>query len=191
MKKIITSIAIACMVGTMLAGCSKEQHTQPSTESVKETQSVESETKETTAPETEENTETVEDTKSEVTTVDITPGTNMTDAAELPLNAKASGTVESGETAWYSFTTGDREGVTYRVMIVNTTSGKDEAIVEGRVCDEYGDEVGGTSHFVYDDGTPENIDVEKASATTTYYISLKVEPFRDDTDYTIAVKPME
>lgn len=174
------------MTTAMLAGCSKEQAAQPSTESTTKTQSVENNETETETQEA--------DTTSEPTTVDIMPGTSMSEAAELPLNATTTGTVESGQSVWYSFTTGDTEGMTYKVMMENVTSDPDKthAIYEGHVCDEYGETVGGTSHFVrIEDTAPEVITVEKAKANTTYYISLDVQAFRDDTDFTIVVKPVE
>ena len=184
-KKIIMPLVISCMIGTF-TGCSTQQTAAPANTEQESTQQ-ESETTVTEEKET-----TVEpESKETITTADIAPGTNMSEAAELPLNTQTTGTVETGQTLWYAFTTGNEEGMSYRVMIVNTTSDNDKSIIEGHVCDEYGDEVGGSSHFVYGDGTPETIDIEKADANATYYISLKVENFREDTDYTLIVKPLE
>ena len=188
-KKIIMPLVISCMIGTF-TGCSQQTATPANT--VEETKQQESTQQETETTVTEEKETSVEpESKETVTTADIVPGTNMSEAADLPLNTQTTGTVETGQTLWYAFTTGDTEGTSYRVMIVNTTSDNDKSIIEGHVCDEYGDEVGGSSHFVYGDGTPETIDIEKADAGTTYYISLKVENFREDTDYTLVVKPLE
>ena len=188
-KKIIMPLVISCMIGT-LAGCSTQQTATPTTTEQEATQQ-ETETEVTEVTEEKETAVESEPEKETVTTADIVPGTNMSESAELPLNTQTAGTVESGQAVWYSFTTGDTEGASYRVMIVNTSSGNDKAIMQGHVCDEYGDEVGGSSHYVYNDGTPETIDIEKSSANSTYYISLEVENFREDTDYTIVVKPME
>lgn len=182
------TLTIACMIGTF-TGCS--QQTAAPANTVEETKQQESTQQEPETTVTEEKESSVESEKETITTADIAPGTNMSEAADLPLNTQTAGTVETGQTLWYSFTTGDTEGASYRVMIVNTTSDNDKSIIEGHVCDEYGDEVGGSSHFVYGDGTPETIDIEKADANATYYISLKVENFREDTDYTLIVKPLE
>ena len=155
-KKIIMTLTIACMIGTF-TGCS--QQTAAPANTVEETKQQESTQQEPETTVTEEKESSVESEKETITTADIAPGTNMSEAADLPLNTQTAGTVETGQTLWYSFTTGDTEGASYRVMIVNTTSDNDKSIIEGHVCDEYGDEVGGSSHFVYGDGTPETIDI--------------------------------
>lgn len=186
-KKVIMPIVICCMLGATSTGCAR-QTTTADTATATEQQDLETEQQDIETNETEQqDLETNETTKETETTVDIVPGTNMSDAAELPLNTQTAGTVEAGQTVWYSFTTGDTES--YRVIMVNTSSDK-TPVIEGRVYDEYGDGVGGQSHFVYNTGTPETIDIEKADAESIYYISLQGDT-REDIDYTVVVKPIE
>ena len=115
----------------------------------------------------------------------------MSDAAQINLEQEVSGTVETNGAAWYSFTTGPEDEMDYKILLVNTTADDTEAVIEGSVLDEFGESVAGEYNYAYSDGTPCVMTLEKAKANTTYYISLTVEGYNNDTGYKVVVKPVE
>ena len=163
-RKVLTILLISCMAGAMLAGCGNQSGSDTgkgnSAKSSKET------------------------------TAEIAPGDNMSDAAELPLNTKVENEIYSGQTQWYAFTTGDEEGVDYGAIFVNTTPKDEEGdhTLEGMVRTEFGEEIGGGSHYVDAGESAETITIERAEPNTTYYIGVKLESFREDAGYTLVVK---
>lgn len=190
-KKIIAALMAVCMMGVVLAGCggSKDETTGATevTTAATETEG----TKEEVSDPTKESTEAKTETKTEAQDADVEAGTNMSDAAQISLEQKASGTVETNGAAWYSFTTGPEDKMDYKVLLVNTTADDTEAVIEGSVLDEFGESVAGEYNYAYSDGTPCVMTIEKAKANTTYYISLTVSGYNNDTGYTVVVKPVE
>lgn len=187
LKKIIAAVMAVCMMGVVLAGCggSKDETTgaTEATTVAVETEGTKEEASETTEEKTEAKTEAEDD--------DVEAGTNMSDAAQIGLEQEVAGTVESAGAAWYSFTTGPEDEMDYKVLLVNTTADDTEAVIEGSVLDEFGESVAGKYNYAYNDGTPCVMTIEKAKANTTYYISLTVSGYNNDTGYTVVVKPVE
>lgn len=190
-KKIIAALMAVCMMGVVLSGCGgSKDETTGATEAT--TAATETEgTKEEVSDPTKESTEAKTEAKTEAQDADVEAGTNMSDAAQISLEQKASGTVETNGAAWYSFTTGPEDKMDYKVLLVNTTADDTEAVIEGSVLDEFGESVAGEYNYAYSDGTPCVMTIEKAKANTTYYISLTVSGYNNDTGYTVVVKPVE
>lgn len=187
-KRIIAVLMAVCMIGAVLAGCGgSNDETTGATEATTASAETEGTTEETT--DTAEAT-TEEATVEEATAGNVEAGTNMSDATEISLEQKVSGTVEAGGAAWYSFTTGSEEA-DYNIVVVNTTSGDDRAIIDGAVYNEAGESIAGSYNYAYGNGVPSTMKIEKAAANTTYYVCLTVENFNSDTGYTVVVKTAE
>lgn len=204
-RKALAILLISCIVGTMTIGCGSapvsdsgnaaevtqetEEISEPETapEPVQEDTSDEAE--DTEIPSSTAETEEAEP-KQQETTAEIAPAENMSDAPDLPLNTKVRNEIYSGQTQWYTFTTGEESGVDYGVIFVNTTSADEpgDHTVEGMVRNEFGEEVGGGYHFVDAGESAETITIERAEPNTTYYIGVKLESFRKDSGYTLVVK---
>lgn len=178
MKKIITILSLIAVMGTMIVGCSSNSQSPSNSES--------SEKENTNA--NSENSNDVSEENLTVDAADIIAGSEMSSAGDLPFNTKVTGLVESGKTAWYSFTTDNTERGTYKVLSENITDGE-ETTMEVIVYDEYGTVLAGDYNYVKNDGQVGTVTLEKADANTTYYIGINVKPFDNDCDYNITVKP--
>lgn len=199
-RKILAILLISCITGTMAAGCGSAPVSDSgnNTDISQETQEPEidsapvQEDSSDEAQESEPQSNTAEESepKQAETTAEIVPAENMSDAPDLPLNTKVENEIYSGQTQWYSFTTGEESGVDYGAIFVNTTPGDEpgDHTVEGMVRNEFGEEVGGGYHFVDAGESAETITIERAEANTTYYIGVKLESFRKDSGYTLVVK---
>lgn len=190
-KKAMAAFMAVCMMGVVLAGCGGSDdgatETIEGTAAVTETEAI----KEETTSETAEEKTTEKETEENTTAENLEAGTNMSEAVHIDLEQEAAGTVEAGTAVWYAFTTGDDEKMDYRVLVVNTTSGDSEAVIDGYIYNELGEPVVSGYNYAYSDGKPMTMTVEKAPANTTYYICLNVEGYYHDTDYTVVVKPIE
>lgn len=113
----------------------------------------------------------------------ITAGTNQINAAMVKPGIKVTGTVESGNYAWFGFTTGKMKGDPYAISFVNTTAGTD--YLYGYLYDEYGNELGNTS--ANSDGVPVTINTDELEADTSYYICLTPR-LSENLGYAVSVK---
>ncbi len=179
-KKIITILSIVAVMGTMIVGCSSTPESPSNPEP--------SEKEDANANVDSENSNDTSEENVTVDATDIVAGSEMSSAGELPFNAKATGLVESGKTAWYSFTTDSTERGTYKVLSENITDGE-ETTMEVVIYDEDGTALAGDYNYVKNDGQVGTATLEKADANTTYYIGINVKPFDNDCDYNITVKP--
>ena len=180
MKKIIATLSLVTVMGTMIIGCSSSSEPSSNSEPSKKEDTNANVDSEDSKDSSEENVE--------VNAADVIAGSEMSSAGELPFNAKATGLVESGKTAWYSFTTDNTERETYKVLSENITDGE-ETTMEVVIYDEDGTALAGDYNYVKNDGQVGTATLEKADANTTYYIGINVKPFDNDCDYNITVKP--
>lgn len=189
-RKVLAILLASCITSTIAVGCGSAPVSDSgnNTEISQETQEPETDS----APVQEDASDEAQESepKQTETTAEIEPAENMSDAPDLPLNTKVEHEIYSGQTQWYSFTTGEESGVDYGVIFVNTTSADEpgDHTVEGMVRNEFGEEVGGGYHFVDAGESAETITIERAEANTTYYIGVKLESFRKDSGYTLVVK---
>lgn len=179
-KKIIATLSLVTVMGTMIIGCSSSSEPSSNSEPSKKEDTNANVDSEDSKDSSEENVE--------VNAADVIAGSEMSSAGELPFNAKATGLVESGKTAWYSFTTDSTERGTYKVLSENITDGE-ETTMEVVIYDEDGTALAGDYNYVKNDGQVGTATLEKADANTTYYIGINVKPFDNDCDYNITVKP--
>lgn len=180
MKKIIATLSLVTVMGTIIIGCSSSSEPSSNSEPSKKEDTNANVDSEDSKDSSEENVE--------VNAADVIAGSEMSSAGELPFNAKATGLVESGKTAWYSFTTDSTERGTYKVLSENITDGE-ETTMEVVIYDEDGTALAGDYNYVKNDGQVGTATLEKADANTTYYIGINVKPFDNDCDYNITVKP--
>lgn len=193
-QKMIAALVLICMAMTIFTGCGIGQPFNNENDAVSQKESsqtagenLNSQTNSDTADSSKQsNTQKVP----QETTADIAPGTDMSHSAELPLYTKVENEIYSGQTHWYSFTTGQENQVDYAVVLVNTTPGDTEGdhTVQGMLMNEFGEELGGGYHYVYSDGKPTTITLERAEANTTYYVGIKLENYSEDSGYTLVVK---
>lgn len=120
----------------------------------------------------------------------LVPGTNQNNAAMLPMGAKVSGSHNPGMYDWFSFTTGEVEGTTYYLSLMNKTV--DSAGLEGSVYDEYGDRITfvGDWEPAYSSGKPSTFNTDKLQPDTTYYVQLSSEG-EQAIEYSLALKSSE
>lgn len=201
LKKIILALTISCMVGTSLVGCSllgnatKETTEEPQAEQTEQTETEPEEQQaepETTEPETQEQTtqeQTAQPQTNEQSGGAITPGTNMSEAGQIPLNEKYAGSLIPKESAWFAFTTGS-EPTIYNITFVNTSADQDYRL-SGDVYTEYGDKIFYGSYDAMRDGKPVTIKADKLETNTTYYVCLSSNAFQGQMNYTIVVKPVD
>lgn len=120
-------------------------------------------------------------------TVKAETNTNINTAIEVPLGAGVHGTVKKDESAWLSFTTGDRAGATYNATFVDDSTKSD--CIQGKLMDEYGTDMdmNGELHYADNDGVPETITSNQLQPNTTYY--LRITPHNGyDCDYSVTFK---
>lgn len=99
-------------------------------------------------------------------------GSNQMDAMPIPIGTKILGKVETNQTLWYAFTTGDKENEVYRLTSVNHSM-IDESNSEELVIDVY-DEMGeGIGHMRLEtNGVPTTLNLSDLEPNTTYYVSM-------------------
>lgn len=118
----------------------------------------------------------------------VAAGTNINDAVPLSFGTRVRGTLSEGNQAWFSFTTGEEEGVTYNATYVNDTA--DGEAISGILCDEYGTMLEGKSNLydAYGNGIPISFSQNTLKPNTTYYVVLGCSSNNEDADYSITVK---
>lgn len=198
-RKIITTLLLFCMVATIFTGCGIGQtfnggnnatDQKESSQTTGENSGSQNDSDVVDSTDEQSNEEEESSEKTEEKIADIAPGTDMAHASELPLYTKVENEIYSGQTHWYSFTTGKQDKKDYGVVLVNTTPGDEEGdhTLQGMVMDEFGEELGGGYHYFSSDGKPMTITIKRAEANTTYYVGITLENFREDSGYTLVVK---
>ena len=108
---------------------------------------------------------------SDISETEIRGGTNMDDAAQLPMNTKVYGTLHDGRNMYYSFHTGPDAGSSYQITVIDKTPF--DARIGFYVFDLPGSELAGAS--AYGDGIASTLTVDGLSPDTDYFIRLIVQ----------------
>lgn len=113
-----------------------------------------------------------------VSAEEVKPGTNMDDAALIPLDTKVSGTVAKDENLWFAFNTGAEENAPYQISFINKTPDSPNLVLG--LFDQYGDRLKQPEAGA--DGAMRTEEVTDLAANTTYYILL-----RGNSEYSLTI----
>ena len=118
---------------------------------------------------------------------EITAGTNMYDAGEMPLNTNVPGHIKGDyrdtTSAWYSFTTGSTAETEYTVVCTNTSPGT--CSLDFVLYDDLGAEL--AQNQAENNGVTSTIVSSELTPDTTYYIQVSLNLW-DDIDFILSVK---
>ena len=116
----------------------------------------------------------------------VVPGTNPTNAIQLPMDLNVTGTLRDYGNSWFAFTTENLENTTYKISFANTLAGSNDLM--GYLYDEYGNEL--AYERARNDGQAVTLSTEGLKPDTTYYIALTRRlRTRPGVDYILNIHP--
>ena len=115
----------------------------------------------------------------------VVPGTNPTNAIQLPMDLNVTGTLRDYGNSWFAFTTENLENTTYKISFANTLAGSNDLM--GYLYDEYGNEL--AYERARNDGQAVTLSTEGLKPDTTYYIALTPAYGRAQVDYILNIHP--